>query len=74
MANINLNEQSSQSQCKQIARYLENGGHLTQMDALKMFGCFRLASRIHDLRNRGYDVKKRTVVTDTDKRVCEYYL
>ena len=74
MADINLNAQESASQCKQIARYMEEGHRITQLDALRLFGCFRLASRIHDLRNQGYIIEKRTVVTNTGKKVCEYWI
>lgn len=41
------------TQNEAILNYLKNGGELTPMDALKMFGCFRLGSRINDLRNQG---------------------
>ena len=37
------------TQKKQIREYLEKGGKLTQMAALNFWGCFRLASRIHDI-------------------------
>lgn len=72
--NINLNAESSESQCKQIRAWLENGHTITSLEALKLFGCMRLASRIHDLHNQGVDVQKRTIITSTGKRVCEYYL
>ena len=36
-----------------ILSYLEEGNSISPMDALNHFGCFRLASRIHDLRSDG---------------------
>lgn len=73
--NINPNEQSSQSQCKMIARWLNKGKTITSMEALNMFGCARLASRINDLKNRGMDIGREMIVTPyTNKRVAKYFL
>lgn len=74
MANINDNENKSMSQNKQIEAYLRNGGRLTQMDALRQFGCFRLASRVNDLRNKGLDIVTDKVTTPSGKTVAEYRL
>ena len=62
-----------ESQCKRIATYLKGGGILTPMDALNMFGCFRLSARIADLRKMGYKVKTR-IVSRNRKNYAEYYL
>lgn len=70
--NVNENEATSVAQKKQIAVYLLAGNSITQMDALRMFGCFRLASRINDLRNEGYDIATERVVTSNGKRVASY--
>ena len=72
--NINPNEESSQSQRVRIQAYLESGHTLTQMQALKLFGCERLASRINDLRNRGLAIKTDMIVTFSGKRVAQYSL
>ena len=74
MSNINDNERQSQSQYKQILAYMKSGNKITQMDALHLCGCFRLASRIHDLREKGYDIKAEKITTLTGKRVCQYSL
>lgn len=70
--NKNVNESLSQN--KLIKEYLMSGHSLTQMDALNMFGCFRLASRVYDLRNEGLDIKRETVELASGKRVTRYYL
>ena len=57
MANINDNEESGISQCKQIAAWLNSGRTLTQLEALDKFQCMRLASRIGQLRDRGLNIK-----------------
>ena len=74
MANINDNEVSAKSQCDMIADWLRKGYSITQMDALRLFGCFRLASRIHDLRERGMNILSCKIETNTGKKVCEYVL
>jgi hypothetical protein len=62
--NINLNEQSYESQSKMIKEYLLSGGSISPLDALKMFGCFRLGARIWDLRHKeGMDIKRVAVYT-----------
>lgn len=45
------------SQNKQILNYLNDGNSITPIDALNLFGCFRLGARIHDLKSEGYDIK-----------------
>lgn len=73
--NINPNETSSQSQCKQIARWLMQGKSITSMEALNKWGCARLASRINDLKNKGMNITKEMIVTPhTNKRVAKYFL
>ena len=74
MANINDNAQSSATQCNMIADWLTNGNTLTSLDALKMFGCMRLASRICDLRDRGYDIETKRIKLSTNKYVTQYSL
>ena len=74
MANINENAQVAKSQCDMIIAWLQKGYSITQLDALNKFNCFRLASRIHDLRERGYNIKACRITTPTGKRVCEYVL
>jgi hypothetical protein len=74
MANQNDNAQSAKSQCDMIAAWLERGFSITSLEALQRFGCMRLASRIHDLRERGMNIKACKITTCTGKRVCEYVL
>lgn len=51
------------TQTEQILQYLKGGKAITPLDALNFFGCFRLAARIKDLRDDGYNI-----VTD-EKRI-----
>ena len=62
------------SQNKQIADYLNKGKKLTTLDALNKFGCFRLASRINDLRNDGMNIVTKTIKLENKKQVAQYSL
>ena len=70
----NTNKASSASQNSQILEWLANGNKLTALEALKEFGCFRLASRIHDLRDAGWDITKEMIILPNGKRVAQYAL
>ena len=63
------------SQTQDILRALKQGERLTPLDALKRFGCFRLTSRIWDIKQMGYDVRTETIeVGDDGKHVSCYWL
>lgn len=74
MVNQNDNAQSAKSQCDMIANWLERGFSITSLEALNMFGCLRLSSRIWDLKERGMNIQKKTIVLPNKKRVCEYFI
>jgi hypothetical protein len=59
------------SQNALIKRRLMNGRSLTTLEALNMFGCFRLAARISNLRDEGMDIHTE-IVEINDKRVARY--
>lgn len=46
---------------------------ITAVDALKGCGCFRLAARIKDLRDQGYNIVTMTI-TKNGKRFAAYKL
>ena len=45
------------TQCERIIEYMNEFGGITQLEALKELGCFRLASRINDIKRKGYNVR-----------------
>ena len=61
------------TQAGRILAYLQAGHRLTALEALELFGCFRLAARIHELRDN-WDIQERTVETPSGKRIAEYWL
>jgi hypothetical protein len=60
------------SQSAQILRYLESGKTLTAKKALTMFGCFRLAARIRDLRMMGHLINSERIQVKGGKTVARY--
>ncbi len=60
------------TQAGRILRFLQEGHRLTPLDALELFGCFRLAARVHELRREGWAIAERTVETASGKRIAEY--
>lgn len=51
-----MSEHSKPTQNQRILDYIEETGGITQLEALKELGVMRLASRISDLRKRGYKI------------------
>lgn len=47
-----------ETQCNKILDYMEREGSITPLEALREFGCMRLASRITDLKRKGYIIHK----------------
>ena len=72
--NIHPNTKSRESQCAMIKDWLESGKAIDGMIALNLFGCFRLPSRIHDLKERGMKITDRWKTTESGTRVKEYLL
>ena len=47
------------SQCDKILAHIREHGSITPLEALGEYGCMRLASRMSDLKRRGYAVKSK---------------
>lgn len=45
------------TQCEKILQYIKENGSITQIDAMREFGCMRLASRMCDIKKMGYPVR-----------------
>lgn len=72
--NDNPNELSSESQKEKIRKYLEEGETITSLEALKMFQCFRLASRMTDLKKDEVPFESVRIQTPTQKYVKAYFI
>ena len=64
---------AKQSQNKQILGYLQTGRTLSSLQALTLFRCMRLASRINDLRRDGHEIVTDIIYQD-DKHWASYKL
>lgn len=65
------------SQERMILEWLESGKTITGPEALREFGCARLAARICDLRDKGIEIKTRSKKVKTrhgSTTVAEYYM
>ena len=63
------------SQKDKILRWLLMGKGVTPLQALRLWGCNRLAARIWELRDDGYNIisKPKVVKTSTGKAVVSEY-
>lgn len=61
------------TQCNQILAHLRHSP-ITPLEALSLFGCFRLGARIFDLREQGYDITTEIVEVDSGARIAKYSL
>ena len=70
----NENIRESMSQRREIRAWLESGNSITAFEALHMYGCLRLASRIYELREEGMDITVKRIITPSGKCVAQYSL
>ena len=62
------------SQTASILEYLKQGNSITALEALNSFQCMRLASRINDIKNMGYEVISTIIEVNSGKKVASYRL
>lgn len=66
------------TQNDRLLEYLKTHDGITQLTALNELGIFRLASRVNDLRKKGFDISGRMILVrnrfDEEIRVKEYFL
>ena len=44
------------TQLNQVLSHLKQGRSITQIDAIRLFNCYRLSAIIEKLRRQGYDI------------------
>lgn len=74
MQNINENTGASRSQTERILEYMLQGNAITPLEALEIFGSFRLGARIAEIKAKGYLVYSEFVTTPNGKKVKQYHL
>lgn len=66
-----------ESQNKRVLRYMKERGGITSLEAVREFGCTRLAARIADLKREGVEIESETITVETrtgSARVKRYSL
>lgn len=63
-----------ETQCRKILDHLKQGHSITPLEALQLFGCFRLGARIYDLKQAGHPIKGHFIELENGKRVKRYSL
>ena len=61
------------SQESQILTHMKRYGSITPLTALDRYGCFRLAARVTDLKDRGHKISTE-LVKQGNKRFARYRL
>ena len=57
------------TQTERVLQYIRDTGSITQADACRDLGCYRLSARIYDLRRLGYPIQ--SVIACTKNRYGE---
>jgi hypothetical protein len=65
---------SKPTQRGSILIYLKAGNAITDIEALRLFQCRRLAARILELKRMGHQIQSRIITLMSGKRVAEYWL
>ena len=72
MNKVSKTETGFESQKKKILKHLVKGFSITPLEALKSYGCFRLAAVVFKLKNEGFKIKTE-IVTEKRKGVIKKY-
>lgn len=54
-----MGSSSKMTQNEKVLRHMKEIGGITPMDAIKYYGCMRLAARIGDLKKKGYRISSK---------------
>lgn len=72
--NTNPNKKHTETQKQQILEWLLLGLSLTPWEAIKYFGCTKLATRCSEFIREGWPIKKEWVTVNSGKKVKTYKL
>ena len=61
------------SQCDRILRHLRDYGSITSLEAINEYGILRLASRINDLKRKGYTITSEMMVGENRYKEKVHY-
>ena len=61
------------TQCERILRHMQDFGSISSLEAITEYGILRLASRINDLKRRGYRIVSRIVTGKNRYNATTHY-
>ena len=64
----------AKSQITQIKAHLKEGRTISPLEALGLYGVFRLAARIKELRNKGWPITTENRIDPNGKPYAVYFL
>ena len=64
--------QKHPTQTTQILLHLKAGNTINPLQALDMFGCFRLGARCWEIRKMGFNVLTKLIKTNSGAMIAEY--
>lgn len=62
------------TQKQTILRHMRNNNHITPLEAVGLYGIFRLAARIFELRGDGNEIDTKVVTSPTGLPYARYSL
>jgi hypothetical protein len=62
------------SQEQQVLTHMKHHGTITPLQAMNLYGCMRLAARVHDLKCKGHSIEVIKWRTSSGKDVAKYRL
>ena len=65
-------ERKKPTQKELILNHMIKHGGITPLDAINLYGCFSLGSRIFELRKEGHNITTKIVFTEKGKHYAEY--
>ena len=69
-----FNPEEFASQKKQIRKHLLKGKHITQLDALKLYGALRLSAIVFNLRAEGLPIVMEKIQVAPRKKCGDYFI
>ena len=69
-----MRELSLKPQARRVLRHMEKGKSITPLEALGVYGIFRLAAVVFDIRKAGFDVTSSLHTDANGKRYSRYAL
>ena len=62
------------TQCQKILEYIDEHGSITSRDAMMKLNVYRLASRVCDLKKKGYPIVAVTETASSGGHYARYYM